>query len=180
MNRVTVSRDTMDWLLSEDNAPVRYLTLTVILGRSPRSRAVRRTAARLGEYGPTRKILSRHRRFWRPRADLYAYYNGGYWQLVFLNEFRAPADMEGISGGIEHILSLLEGIPDDRPLYGTHCLNANLLRSMVGLGYGRDQRVRDGLDLVADEVIAGDGVPCVIADWSVYPTCSMSLPTSHD
>src|SRR5205814_369678 len=116
------------------------------------------------------------RRFWRRGVDPYDKYAGGYWQLIFLNEYLAPGNLPGIRDGIEFVLSILERKPRDRPLYGIHCLNANLLRSMIGLGYGDDPRVRAGLELVASEVARSGGVPCVIADWSVYPTCSMSLP----
>jgi hypothetical protein len=61
---MTVSSKVIDWLLAEDNPPVRYLTLTRLLGRSPASAEVRGTKARLMDYPPTRQILKHAADFW--------------------------------------------------------------------------------------------------------------------
>lgn len=176
MGRVAVSQDTIDWLLAEDNPPVRYLTLTQLLDRSQRARAVRETKARIGEYGPTRKILARRKTFWREGAALYQKYRGGYWQLIFLGELLAPRSLPGVEDGVEFVLAHQNWPWMSSPWWGIHCLNANLLRAMVALGYGRDRRVREGLEHVAREVLEAKGVPCFIIDWSPLSTCSMSLP----
>lgn len=174
--QVPVSRETIDWLLSEENPPVRYLTLTRLLGEGDRSRRVREAKARLGEYAPTRKILAQRRRFWSEGSNLYQKYGGGYWQLIFLGEFLAPRDLPGVEEGVERVLGSRGSLIRERPWFGIHCLNSNILRALVALGFADDPRVREGLDHVAREIVAAEGVPCHITDWSIYPTCRMTLP----
>jgi hypothetical protein len=178
MPAVPVARATLDWLLDEENPPVRYLTLARLLGRSERAREVRAARARLGDYGPTRKILAARERFWGGGEKLYQKYRGGYWQLVFLGEFLAPREAPGVEEGVEHVLGHQgpRGPVAGLPWWGIHCLNANLLRAMVALGFGDDPRVRAGLEHVAGEIVGAGGVPCFIIDWSLYDTCHMSLP----
>lgn len=173
---IPVSRETLDWLLSEENPPVRHLTLTRLLERPERSAEVRAARRRLGDYGPTRRILRDRHRFWREGAPLYQKYRGGYWQLVFLGEFLAPRDLPGVEEGVEFVLAHQGFVAGAGPFWGIHCLNANVLRAMVALGFGDDPRVRAGLEHVAREVIRARGVPCFIIDWSLLPACHMSLP----
>ncbi len=175
MTPIAVSRETLDWLLSEENPPVRYLTLTRLLDRPERSPEARAVRKRLGDYAPTRRILANRARFWKEGADLYQKYRGGYWQLIFLGEFLAPHDLAGVREGVEFVLAH-QGPIAGAPFWGIHCLNANVLRAAVALGFGDDPRVRAGLEHVADEVVRARGVPCHIIDWSLLPTCHMSLP----
>jgi hypothetical protein len=166
---VPVDEATLKWLLSEENPPVRLLTLTRILGKSPRSRDVREAKARLGEYGPTRKILSRRKGFWKKGEYLYQKYKGGHWQIIFLGEYLAPRDLPGIEEGAEFILSSVKSFFGG-PWFGIHCLNSNVLRGLVAIGFGGDPRVREGLDHVARETVDFKGVPCPIADWRTLST----------
>ncbi|MCG8309036.1 MAG: hypothetical protein MI975_16710 [Cytophagales bacterium] len=64
-----------EWLLGDDNPPVKYLTLTNILGKSQTSKEVRGARSQLMEYDPTLIILdhfeefihetNRYRRYWK-------------------------------------------------------------------------------------------------------------------
>jgi hypothetical protein len=174
--KISVSQETLDWLLSKENPPVRFLTLTRLLGRWEGSREVRDARARLGEYEPTRKILAARAKFWRKGAKLYDKYGGGYWQLIFLGELGATRALPGVEEGVEFVLASRGKFEGGRPWYAIHCLNANVLRAMVALGYGDDARVREGLEHVAREVVEAGGAPCPITEWTVYPTCRMTLP----
>ncbi|MCZ6597646.1 MAG: hypothetical protein O7B99_08415 [Planctomycetota bacterium] len=184
MARVPVSQRTIDWLLSEENPPVRYLTLTRLLDRSGSSREVRGAKARLGDYGPTKKILAQRKKIWRVGADVHAKYRGGYWQLIFLGEFlapRSPGVEEGVELALEHRVQVGDGLAwltakDDEPWWGVHCMNANLLRAMVALGFGRDRRVRAGLEHVAQDVVRAKGIPCYVIELGLLDLCHMSLP----
>lgn len=51
-----------------------------------------------------------------------------------------------------------------------------MFRALVAIGYGKDARVREGLEHIAEEINAARGIPCIVIDWSVYPTCRMALP----
>jgi hypothetical protein len=172
---VPLDDETLNWLLSEENPPVRYLTLTRILGKSLRSHKVRDAKSKLPEYGPTKKILAQRDRFWKKGEYLYQKYRGGHWQVIFLGEFLAPRDCPGVEHGVEFILSSVKSFFGG-PWYGIHCLNSNVLRALVAMGFGREPQVREGLEHVARETVDFQGVPCPIADWSIYPTCRMTLP----
>ena len=56
------------------------------------------------------------------------------------------------------------------------CLCANLLRSLVTLGYGNNERVRHGIMLLADHIVRNKGIPCKVMDESLLPKCYMALP----
>ena len=103
MAAVQVDRATVDWLLSAANPPVRYLTLTRVLGRSERTRDVRDARARLGEYGPSRKILAARKRTFKRGAKLYQKYRGGFWQLILLGEYLAPRELPGVEASVEYV-----------------------------------------------------------------------------
>ena len=55
-SRMAAPSKVIDWLLGEENPPVRYLTLTRLLGRSAASAEVRRAKARLMDYRVTQQI----------------------------------------------------------------------------------------------------------------------------
>ncbi len=101
MAPIEVSQDTLDWLCSGANPPVRYLALTRLLGRSESDRQVRPARACLGEYAPTRRIPAARSRIWRFGADLYQKYRGGHCQLTFPAEHLAPPDLPGVAQAVE-------------------------------------------------------------------------------
>ena len=60
-----VRDNTIQWLLGEDNLPVRYLTLVHLLGRDPESSEVRDERSQLMDYEVTREILAHGSELWQ-------------------------------------------------------------------------------------------------------------------
>ncbi len=163
----------IDWLLEEDNPPVRYLTLTRLLGRSLASAEVRRTKARLMDYGPTQQILKRAADFWRDdQKRAYWKYTGKYWQLIFLGQFLADGRDRRLADGIKDTIARRDWIPP----YGGQCLTANLLAAFTRLGHGDDPIVRDETEALARRIIDDGGVRCSAMAYSLLSRCYMAQP----
>lgn len=56
---------TLKWLLEKDNPPIRYLTLTKLLGRPEKSAEVKKARSHLMDYEVTQGILKHHKQFWQ-------------------------------------------------------------------------------------------------------------------
>jgi hypothetical protein len=171
-----VSRSTIDWLLETSGSttvhPIVYLTLKNLLGKSERSKSVKEAKAVINEYPPIKKIISKAPFFWKPGEFLYRKYEGGFWQLSFLADLYANPDHPEIKRGIEFILERA----DDDGFYSVHCLSANLYRAMLQFGYNEDERVLRGLEYQCKRIIANNGADCFVMDYSILPTCHMTLP----
>ncbi len=163
----------IEWLLEEDNPPVRYLTLTRLLGRPDAASEVRRAKARLMDYGVTQQILKRapeylgddHERACRK-------YNGKYWQLIFLGQFLADGRDHRIADGVRTTIARRDWVAP----YGGQCLTANLLAAFMKLGYGDEPVVRDETDALAVRIVADHGLRCSAMAYSLLSRCSMAQP----
>ena len=80
---MTPRDEVIEWLLEPNNPPVRYLTLTNLLGKPATDPEVRRARARLMDYEVTQAILRRFGEFCAGDARAYWKYTGKYWQLIF-------------------------------------------------------------------------------------------------
>jgi len=171
-----VSKATIDWLLQsigdQTVHPVVYLTLTNILDKTHRATKVREAYNRINDYPPIKKILTKAPFFWRPGEFLYRKYEGGFWQLSFLADLYANPDHPEIKRGIEFILERA----DEDGFYSVHCLSANLYRAMMQFGYERDERVLRGIEYQCERIIEHNGADCFVMDYSLLPTCHMTLP----
>ncbi len=171
-----VSKATIDWLLETTGAhavhPVVFLTLTNLLEKSHRSKHVRAARQNINEYAPIKKILEKAPFFWRPGEFLYRKYEGGFWQLSFLADLYADPDHPEIKRGIEFILERA----DDDGFYSVHCLSGNLYRAMMQFGYSTDERILKGVEYQCERIIKHNGADCFVMDYSLLPTCHMTLP----
>ncbi|UCF38880.1 MAG: hypothetical protein JSU96_08590 [Acidobacteriota bacterium] len=166
--------DVLDWLLEEDNPPVRYLTLTRLLDRPQRSREVVRAKAHLMEYEVTREILRHGDEFWPgeewPRS--YQKYRGRFWQLIFLGHFLADGRDPGIAEGVQKILEARNWIMK----IGGQCLTSNVLGAMYKLGYRDEPLVRDGMEDLAEGIVRDQGLNCDVMNESLLVQCYMAQP----
>ncbi len=169
-----IPSSTLEWLLEPDNPPVRYLTLTDLLGRKPSDPEVQEAGSRLSQYEPTRTILAQFEEFRdddKPQA--YWKYTGMYWQLIFLGQFRAD-------GRAPRVRELAEKVIEDRNWVliktGGQCLTANVLSGLTLLGYGEHPVVREAIVGLADRVLADGGIDCEVMDYSLLPFCYMAQP----
>jgi len=145
----------VEWLLQEDNPSVRCLTLTSLLGVSPRTKEAGETRAKIPQWEPVRKILAKQKRNggWDDGRTWYLpKYKSTVWQLLILSQtgidpilppvrkmceyafrFQAPSGgfYSGMAGKLEDDWARLAG-----------CLNGNVIAALCRLGWGHDRRIR--------------------------------------
>ena len=94
----------VDWLLEEDNPPVRLLSLTHLLHRTETDAELKATRARLMDYSVTRAVLAHGEQFWADDKHAYQKYWGKYWQVIFLGQFLADGRDPRIAGGVQELI----------------------------------------------------------------------------
>jgi len=169
---MAISDSVIDWLLAEDNPPVRYLTLTNLLRKPARAREVSRAKSRLMDYSVTETILQHAPEFWEEEDRAYWKYTGKYWQLIFLGHFLADGKDPRIAKGVNEIIDERKWVQKS----GGHCLTANILAAFARLGYGNHKVVRQEWEALAARVIADDGIKCAAMDYSLLSRCYMAQP----
>jgi hypothetical protein len=83
----------INWLLEENNPPVRYLTLKNLQNDS---KAAQEIKTHLMEYEVTRGILQ-HLKDFLNNDKSYWKYKGKFWQLIFLGQFLADGQHPSIT-----------------------------------------------------------------------------------
>ncbi len=174
----------IDWLLEDDNPPVKKRTLINLLGEKEDSPQVQAVSAQVNQYPPIKTILHHWELFWTAEGEFnhsYKKYQGGYWQIIFLGEMGADGNDERIRKGGEYILNKRKqgGLyypSDDGKTKFIHCLSANVLKGLYKLGFGGDERVLEGLENLAGKVAADGGAPCFVLELSLLDDCYMTLP----
>jgi hypothetical protein len=169
----------IDWLLEEDNPPVRYLTLKHLLGKPEAAPELALAKSRLMQYKVTQGILRHGDRFWGDDDEPYkAYkkYTGKYWQVVFLGQFLADGTDPRIADGVSTILGQHEWMLRLPIKDGTHCLTANVLAGLTRLGYGEHPVVQREREALAQRVVDDGGIDCGAMGYSLLPYCHMAQP----
>lgn len=141
-----VSQTVLEWLLEDDNPPVKYLTLTKILDKTDAETLALKKE--INDYRPIREIL-------RNQIDHshwdsgYKLYTGTYWQLKFLSDMHATK-CDQIDNAIEFIFS--RGLTAEGYFAigaGGHnfdCMTANLLQALIHFGFLDDKRTQKVID----------------------------------
>jgi hypothetical protein len=163
----------VDWLLEEDNPPVRLLTLTRLLHRPETDAEVQEARARLMDYSVTQEILAHGEQFWADDKGAYQKYRGKYWQVIFLGQFLADGRDARIAGGVSDLLADLKWV---HRWGGGHCLTANLLTAFRRLGYGDHPVVMEETEALAERLLADEGIDCEVLIYSPLSHCYMALP----
>jgi len=169
------------WLLEPADPAVRHVALRDLCGRpadDPDTAAAQRAAMAAD---PIAGILATQHPdgFWEKPGPGYATkYRGTVWQLIFLEQLGAdPAD-ERVRAACEYVLGHSQassggfgasgradvGAPP--PSSVIHCLNGNLLRSLVRFGWLPDERVARAIEWEA-QAITGESVE----RWYASGTC---------
>ena len=175
MNKIA-SDDTIQWLLGDDNPPVRYLTLVHLQGRAPDSSGVRDAKSRLMDYKITREILAHGSEFWHPEGSTfpksYQKYRGRFWQMIFLGQFLADGHDPRIAPGVQSILDAREFVNKR----GTQCLTANVLCAAMRLGFAGHPIVLDEVEALARRIVRDGGIACKVMGYSLLEHCHMCIP----
>jgi hypothetical protein len=162
--------DPLPWLLDESAPAVRHLALRQLLdaAESDPSVASAREAAMRAD--PITAILAAQdpAGWWgRPGSGYGPKYASTVWSLVFLDQLGADGSDPRIRTGcaylLDHALATNGGFGavasgEARPAPSTviHCLNGNLVRALIGLGWLDDARVGRAIDWQA-AAITGEG-----------------------
>lgn len=162
---------TVDWLLEADNPPVRYLTLTNLLGKSEEDREVSDARSGLSRYVVTRQILDRVKEFGTDTKS-YHKYTGAYWQVIFLGQFLADGTDPRLSPLLDQLLQERRWISKE----GGQCLTANMLAAFTRLGLGEHPTVTAEREALARRIASGKGIECTAVDYSPLPRCYMAQP----
>jgi hypothetical protein len=165
--------EVIDWLLEEDNPPVRTMTLTGLLGEPPGGAKARKARASLMDYGPTRRILAQADEFLtNDDESAYDKYTGFYWQAIFLGWFLADGKEPRIARLCDRLMERRAWVRKT----GIQCLTANLLAALTRLGYGDRPAVREEREALAARIVRDGGIDCRGMDYSLLPRCQMAQP----
>ena len=162
----------LPWLLDPATPAVRAATLQHLFAAPPD--AVEVVAARRAAMhaAPIRDILAAQSPvgWWsKPGPGYSPKYTGTVWQVMFLEQLGADPSDERVRRGCDYVLrwTVTDGggfgcssvAAEHRPPPSRviHCLNGNLVRALIGLGYLDDPRVQGAVTWAAQH-ITGEGV----------------------
>lgn len=169
--RTALRGDPLPWLLERDEPAVRHLTLRRLLDQPEDAPDVRRARRAAMQTGPIAATLDAQEPagFWvKPGAGYATKYKGTVWSLMFLEQMGADGADPRIRRACEYVLahtaassggfaasgSFSEKAPP--PSMVIHCLNGNLLRSLISFGWLDDERMRRAISWEAS-AITGEG-----------------------
>ena len=168
--------ETLDWLLEDNNPPVKNLTKQFLLDQLLSTQEIQE----VNEYSPIKKLISliKPDGTWSNSKNPYEKYTGDYWQLIFLCDLNANPD-ELIRQAGEKILSYQ--LPDGG---FTHkigskssliCLTANIIRSLYHFEIN-DGRTQKGVDFLTHRILDDQGAFCTPDPlYTLLPDCQMAL-----
>jgi hypothetical protein len=157
-----LNADPIKWLLEENNPSVRYFTLRDILDRPENDLEVKDSREKIMEIGIVPKILAKQETggYWGFPENFYirAKYKGTSWQLIILAELGADGKDERIKKTCEFILKNAQDPISGAFSYISNkdgegdyervlpCLTANMVWSLIRLGYLDDERVQKAIE----------------------------------
>lgn len=137
-----VSQTVIDWLLEDDNPPVKYLTATKILEiEDAETLAIKNE---INSYQPIKEILKNQMDNCHWNSG-YTLYTGTYWQLKFLSDMHTTK-CDQIDNAVEFIFS--RGLTANGYFAigaGGHnfdCMTTNLLEALIHFGFLDDDRTQ--------------------------------------
>lgn len=186
----------LDWLLENDNPPIRYHTLRDILGRSPNDPEVKKAQQKIKSYGPARKLLRLRNRqgYWPPKTTFYTpKWTSSVWPLMLLGEMALPPD-EGIKAACEKFLDMHQldngafvcPSPQDVKQWSQKhprqkavrweepCLTGNMIRTLLVFGYQDDPRVKKAVEWMPEHQLEDGGWNCNYPEKKVKHSSFMS------
>jgi hypothetical protein len=160
----------VNWLLEEDNPPVRLRTLTRLLHRPASDPEVQTTKDRLMDYSVTQTILAHIDEIWASGPRTFWSYKGKNWNTVYLGEFLADGRDPRIAEGVAPLLR--------RRWVGEkwQCMTACMLRAFRRLGYGDHPTVIGETEALAQRLLDDGGITCPGMNTSLMSHCYMTLP----
>ncbi|MBL7136579.1 MAG: nitrogen fixation protein NifH [Candidatus Marinimicrobia bacterium] len=171
----------IDWLLEENNPPVRYFTLTDILERTETDPEVKRVKMKIMETELVPIILAKQKvkGYWETPENFYikSKYKGTVWQFLILAQLGASGKDKRIvrtcefifqnsqdrkNGGFSYLGDEVEGGKDSKVL---PCLTGNIIWCLIRFGYIKDHRVQKGIDWITTYQRFDDGTKDTPKGW---------------
>jgi hypothetical protein len=168
--RSLLNGDPLPWLLEADNPSVRYFALTDLLDRSHDDADVTAAKSAINASRPVQAILDAMypAGYWvKPGPGYGPKYRSTVWSLMFLDQLGADGNDPRVRTACEYVLAHTQAPNGGFGCSGNvnaehgpnsvvlHCLNGNLLRAMLGFGWGDDARVQRAIEWQARS-ITGD------------------------
>lgn len=161
--------DPLPWLLDGSEPAVRHLALRDLLDRPANDPEVRWAREEAMQADPIGAFLrAQHPDGWwsKPGPGYAPKYSSTVWSVIFLDQMGADGSDPRIRRACGYLLDRAQtasggfGVGlDDRvppPSAVVHCLNGNLIRALVGLGWLADERVQKAIDFQA-AAVTGEG-----------------------
>ena len=163
--------DPLPWLLGDETPSVRHLALVQLLDRPARDDGVVLARAAAMAAHPIAAILAAQQTegYWgNPGTGYGSKYTGTPWNVIFLDQLGADGADPRVRAACEYVLAHAQtaaggfgatyevGDKPPPPSAVIHCLNGNLLRALLGFGWGDDERVRRAIDWQINAV-TGEG-----------------------
>jgi hypothetical protein len=163
--REMLNADPTDWLLGEDNASVRYFTLTELLEHPSDDPMVAAANEAIMETGPVPTILAAQHPdgYWvKPGPGYGPKYRSTVWSVIYLGQLGAHGNDPRVRAGCEYILTHTMASTGGFSVNGSpsaiiHCLNGNLCVALLDLGWLGDARLDRALEWEA-RAILGEGI----------------------
>ena len=164
--KAQLKADPLPWLLEPDeaNPGVRYFALRDLLDRAPDDPEVVAAQAEVMRTGPVPAILDAQypEGYWiKPGPGYSPKYRATLWQVLFLAQLGADGRDERVRRAVEYVFAHAQAesgafSTNGRPGGAIHCLWGNMVRALLDLGYGSDERLERAIDALARSV-TGDG-----------------------
>lgn len=180
INEIT-NTDTIEWLLEKNNYSVRYFTLKHLLKKPRDDKEVIEAKQSIMNDMTVQRILNRQTEngYWGEAGRFYLEkYYGSVWQLLILAEYGCDAENDKIKKACEFILENSQDIESygfsinksGKSNGGRHsevipCLTGNMVWSLMRLGYGRDERVQNGINWICQYQRCDDGNSEAAKEW---------------
>jgi hypothetical protein len=146
--------DPLPWLLDPEAPAIRHLALRRLLDRSTDDPGVIAARAAAMTAPPISTVLEAQDPggWWIAPGPSYGpKYRSTVWNVIFLDQMGADGTDPRVRAACEHVLEhdlvpgggfgIGQGKTRPRASLQLHCLNGNLLRAMIGLGWSDDPRV---------------------------------------
>jgi hypothetical protein len=177
--------DPRPWLLDARRPAVRQLALRWLEDRPADDPEVREAQAAAAARPPVASILDAQdpAGWWvKPGPGYAPKYTGTVWSLIVLEQLGAAPSDPRIAAACEYVLAHTQTAVGglgcsgshraDRPPPPSsvlHCLNGNLLRSLIAFGWLEDPRVAADIDWQARAILGGPGAPRFYASGTSGP-----------
>lgn len=156
------------WLLEKEEPSIRYLASRDLIVPRPSGRTLRDLRAKVTEGGWAKSILSRQKEktWWATDKTCYGpKFKSTIWQLQVLADLGASRKNERISNAVEFWFSLHHArdggyCPGLSRSKGHLCTTGNMARSLIRLGYLKDERVESAIEWLVDRQEKDGGWDC--------------------